>query len=185
MIIGITGTLGAGKGTAVEYLVNEKGFTHLSAREFFIEEVTRRGLPVNRDTITEVANDLRTKHGLTYAVEHLFAQAKEKGGDAVLESIRTPSEGEFLKAHGALLWAVDADRELRYERIVKRGSETDHVTFDEFVAHEEREMHSTDPAKQSIAQVMAMADHIFHSNGSKEELYVEVEEALQEAGFKA
>ena len=31
-IVGITGTLGAGKGTVVEYLTQQKGFKHYSAR---------------------------------------------------------------------------------------------------------------------------------------------------------
>ncbi len=182
MIIGITGTLGAGKGTVVEYL-QTKGFKHFSARAFFTEEVIKRGLPVNRDTITETANDLRTKFGLTYVVENLLEQARKQGGDAVLESIRTPSEAEYLKTHGAKLWAVDADREVRYERIYKRGSETDNVTFEEFVAHEERELHNDDPAKQSIAKVMVLADHIFHNDTTPEEMFLDVEEALKEAGI--
>jgi len=42
IIIGITGTLGAGKGTVVEYL-QEKGFRHYSARGFITKEVEKRG----------------------------------------------------------------------------------------------------------------------------------------------
>ena len=56
-IIGITGTIGAGKGTIVDYLVKEKGYVHYSVREFLAEEVIKRGLEVNRDTLTEVGND--------------------------------------------------------------------------------------------------------------------------------
>ena len=43
-IIGITGTLGAGKGTIVDYLVQKKGYLHYSVRAFLSEEVKRRGL---------------------------------------------------------------------------------------------------------------------------------------------
>ena len=39
VIIGITGTLGAGKGTIVDYLKEERGFLHFSARQFIIEEI--------------------------------------------------------------------------------------------------------------------------------------------------
>ena len=49
--IGITGTLGAGKGTIVDYLVQNRGFVHYSVRAFLIEEIKRRGLEANRDTI--------------------------------------------------------------------------------------------------------------------------------------
>ena len=36
-IIGITGTLGAGKGTIVDYLVQKKGYVHYSVRSFIAE----------------------------------------------------------------------------------------------------------------------------------------------------
>jgi len=181
MMIGITGTLGSGKGTVVDYLVKTHGFKHYSGREFFIEEVKRRGLSVNRDTITETANSLRTEHGPSYVVETLFARAGEAGGDTVIESIRTLAEGEFIKSRGGLLLGVDADIHSRYERITKRMSETDSVSFEKFVADEEREMHSTDPAKQNIAGVMAMAGIVLHNDGTQEELFLQVEEALKKA----
>ena len=42
MIIGITGTDGSGKGTVVDYLVEQKGFKHYSARAIFEEEIARQ-----------------------------------------------------------------------------------------------------------------------------------------------
>lgn len=64
-IIGITGTLGAGKGTIVDYLI-KKGYVHYSVRAFIAEEVRRRGMEVNRDSLTLVANDLRASHSQLY-----------------------------------------------------------------------------------------------------------------------
>ena len=43
IIIGITGTLGAGKGTIVDYLCKKRGFLHYSVREFLVEEIKNRG----------------------------------------------------------------------------------------------------------------------------------------------
>ena len=70
--IGITGTLGAGKGTIVDYLVKNRGFVHYSVRAFLTEEIKRRGLEVNRDTMAMVGNDLRAKHTPSYIVEELY-----------------------------------------------------------------------------------------------------------------
>ena len=39
IVIGITGTIGAGKGTIVEYLVEKKGFLHFSVREFLLKKI--------------------------------------------------------------------------------------------------------------------------------------------------
>lgn len=45
LVIGITGTLGAGKGTIVDYLVDSKGFAHYSVRAYLIEEIKKREPP--------------------------------------------------------------------------------------------------------------------------------------------
>ncbi|MBP9711116.1 MAG: AAA family ATPase [Candidatus Pacebacteria bacterium] len=177
MIIGITGTLGAGKGTVVEYL-KTKGFKHFSARAFFIEDVQKRGLPVNRDTITEVANDLRAQHGPGYFTEEALRRAGAEGGDVVIESIRTVGEVMHLASHGATLWAVDADKRTRYDRIYKRASETDQISFEKFVADEEREWSNTDPSKQNLKGVIEKADIVLTNNGTQEELFAQVEAAL-------
>ncbi len=179
MIIGITGTNGAGKGTVVEYLVTQKGFKHYSARKFFTEELNLRGLPVNRDTMTEVANDLRTKFGPSYFTEQAIARAEKEGGDVVIESIRSVGEAEFLKTHTAVLWAVDADVQARYERVTRRMSETDMISFDKFVTDEEREWDNEDPTKQNLKKVMKMADAVLTNNGTQEELFAQVEEVLK------
>ena len=46
VIIGITGTLGAGKGTIVDYLVNKKSFYHYSVSGYLKEELQKQLLPI-------------------------------------------------------------------------------------------------------------------------------------------
>lgn len=181
MIIGITGTNGAGKGTIVDYLANTKGFAHYSVREFLIKEIEARGLPVERPTMRQVANELRKEHGPAYVVEALLSRAQTETDNVVVESIRTVGEAELLKSKGALLWAVDADRAVRYERVLKRWSETDKVDFETFCIYEDREMQSTEPWDMNVFAVMKMADHVFTNNGTQEELFMQVEEALKKA----
>jgi dephospho-CoA kinase len=179
MLIGITGTNGAGKGTVVDYLVMSKGFSHYSARIFILEEIKRRGMPQNRESTREVANMLRKEHGPSYLMERLYDIAKDEP-KAVLESVRTIGEAEFLKSKGAILFAVDAERTLRYDRITARGSETDHVTFEQFCAQEDREMASSDPWDMNVFGVMQMSDARIENNGTVEELRQKVDEALAE-----
>ena len=179
IIIGITGTIGAGKGTIVESLVREKGFAHFSAREFIMEEVRRRGMPENRDSTTPVANDLRAKFGPNYIAEELYRRAQATGKDAVIESLRAPAEVEALRAKGNFtLFAVDADPKTRYERIQSRRSETDRISFEKFLADERREMENPEKHQQNIAACIAMADHRFENNGTVAELERQVEVVL-------
>lgn len=178
MIIGITGTLGAGKTTVVEYL-QDKGFVHYSVRDFLTRVLRERGQPVDRDGMVQVANELRSRYSPSYIVEKLYEEASEAGHDAVIESIRTPGEVEALRNHGDfLLLSIDADPRVRYDRVYQRGSETDNVSFEQFRRNEEREMQSTDPHKQNIQKCMDQADAHIENSGTLEKLYRNVEEVV-------
>lgn len=178
-IIGITGTLGAGKGTIVEYLVSKYGFTHYSVRGYLIGELEKRGITVNRDTLTQLANELRAQNSPSFIAEELYKEALLSGKNCIIESIRTLGEVTALQSKGGFqLFSVDTDRRIRYERIKLRGSETDQVSFETFSSNEEREMSSTDPNKQNLSACMQKADFHFTNNGTFEELYQQVDAAL-------
>lgn len=181
MIIGITGTDGAGKGTVVSYLVEELGFTHFSARELIVNEIKKRGLEVKRENMRLVANEMRKEFGTDVIVKKSLEKMNDEHiTDAVIESIRTISEGETLKANGGILLAVDADQQIRYERIVARQSESDCVTFEEFKAQEELEMNDPDPNGMQKAKVMEMADHTIFNDNHMEVLRQDIETFLKE-----
>ncbi len=178
-IIGLTGTLGAGKGTVVDYL-KEKGCRHYSARAFIVAEIERQGLPVNRDTMVRVANELRREHSPSFIIEALYDQAvTDQAGDCVIESIRTEGEIKALrqKDHFQLL-AVDAEQALRYERIKKRGSETDAISLAKFQADEAREMSSGDPNEQNLIGCLKLADQVISNNGTISQLRAAIDRFL-------
>ena len=181
LIIGITGTLGAGKGTVVEFLEKQKGFYHYSVREYLLEEIRERGMAENRDSMFNVANELRAQHGPAFITDQLYLKAAESGQNCIIESIRTPGEIFSLKEKGSFfLFAVDADPKLRYKRIVERSSETDKISFNTFIENETREMNTSDPNKQNLKACIRAADFVLYNNGSKEDLFREVEKALKQ-----
>ncbi|MDO8518113.1 MAG: AAA family ATPase [bacterium] len=185
MIIGITGTDGGGKGAVVEYLVGQKGFIHCSARVLFVDEIKKRGLEVNRANTRIVANDMRATHGDDFLIaEYQRRTGFDTAKNYVVESLRTTAEVATLKKFGGILWAVDADKHARYERIQLRASGTDEVSFEEFVAHEALEMNDPDPHGMQKAKVIAAADHIFYNNGTQADLFAQVEEVLGKVGVK-
>ena len=178
-IIGITGTLGAGKGTIVDYLTQHHGFRHFSVRGYLTKLIVAKGGEVNRDTLVATANELRAQNTPSFIAEELYREAAESGQDCIIESIRTVGEVNALHAKGNFtLFAVDADQKVRYGRIVERASETDKVSFEVFAGNEAREMNSDDPNKQNLAACMRMADYRFTNDGSFDGLYRQVDEAL-------
>lgn len=175
IVIGITGTLGAGKGAIVEYLQNKEGFNHFSVRDFIAREIRKRGLELNRDTLTATANELRAKNSPSYITDQLFAEARKSGKNSIIESIRTPGEISSLREKGRFfLFAVDADEKIRFSRIRKRGSATDHIDYETFLANEQREMNTDDPSKQNLKKCIELANYKFINNGTIEELEAQV-----------
>lgn len=179
MIIGITGTDGAGKGTVVEYLVGQLGFIHCSARAIWEEEFKKRNIASSRENMRLVANELRGIHGNDFLIKYYLPIIQNEGyKNSVIESVRAIAEVDTLKENGGILIAVDADQHLRYERIAARGSATDQVSFEKFVAQEELEMNDPNPNGMQKAEVMEMADYTILNEGTVEELHQKIEEVL-------
>lgn len=180
MIIGITGSFGAGKGAAVEYLKEHHGFNHYSASGFIAEEVVRQGLSVNRDTLTEVANALRKEHGPSYVIDSLYERAEKDGGDAVIESLRAVAEVRRIKELGGIVLGIDAPPELRYERTITRGSEKDGVSYEKWLAQEKAESNPHDSTKQNIFGALKESDFVISNEGTMEELGEKIDEVLSQ-----
>jgi dephospho-CoA kinase len=180
MIIGITGTIGAGKGTVAEYLV-KKGFKHYSVRDYLTNEIKKRNLPLNRDTLVNIANELREKHSPSYIIEKLFKKALKKNEDCIIESIRNIGEVIAIQKKGGLILAIDANPKIRYERIKKRSSYTDNITFKEFIENEKREMNNNDPNKQNLSKCIELANYKIENNKYIEDLYTEIEGFIKDA----
>lgn len=179
IIIGITGTLGAGKGTIVEYLVKNKGFKHYSVGDFLIGELKKQKRIVDRDGMREIANEIRTKFGPDYITKKLFEKAEKENSDSIIESIRNPKEAEFIKTSGGYLFAVDADQRTRYKRISSRGSSKDSVSLREFKIQEQKEKRSKDPNSQNLEVCIKMADYKFKNNRTIKDLNKKIEEVIR------
>ncbi len=179
-IIWITWPQAAGKWEIVNYLVEKKGFAYYSVRGFLTKEIEKRWLPLDRDSMREVANDLRAKHEPSYIVDQLFIEAKQNWKDAIIESIRAIWEVESLKKNSDFIFlAVNADQKLRYERALARKSESDFVSFEKFQEQEALENNNTDPSKQNILACIKLADYIVNNDGDLENLHKQLNTIIE------
>ena len=180
-IIGVTGTLGAGKRKITDYFVIKLGFEHVAVSDTFLQrEALRRRLIPNREARTNIANEFRAQ-GPTKLMEAVYALARpliEAGDNVVIEPQHTVAEVEFIKSLGGVVLGVDADLRIRYARIKERGGPKDHVSFEEFERVQAIQMASSDPNKNNLAAALAAADYHLTNNGTLAELYAQIEQAL-------
>ena len=171
--------MGAGKGTISDYLV-KKWFNHYSVSDYIVEEIKRRGLEVNRDSMYTVGWDLKQKFWPDFIVKELYKKAKTEWKNAIIESIRSPWEIVWLKQLDDFVWlSVDADQKLRYQRIRLRNSVKDQVDFETFASNEARELQgSDDPSKIDLPACIKLSDYKLNNDWTFEDLYAQVDKAL-------
>ncbi|MFZ1074841.1 MAG: AAA family ATPase [Minisyncoccia bacterium] len=182
MIIGLTGTLGAGKGTVVEYLAQKKGFKHFAVSDTLLAgEAVKRGLEATRLVRQQIANEYRAK-GPTKLQEAVYDMARadiEAGHDVFIEPQHTVAEVQFIQSIGGKVISVDANLRIRYDRIKLRGSAKDNVSFEEFEKIQKEEMASDNPNKNNLAAAIAVADFHVTNDGSFEELHAQIDDVLR------
>lgn len=157
MIFGLTGRNGAGKGEAAEFL-KSKGFYYYSLSDVVRDEVRRRGLEMTRENLLVTGRDLRARFGTGFLAQEILDRL-EPDKNYVIDSFRHPDEVAVFRALPDFrLLAVEADLEVRFERLRRRERENDPRSLDEFERLEEREsggsVEGQDlPATEALADV--------------------------------
>lgn len=177
MLIGLTGTNGAGKTSAADYL-KERGLLYLSLSDEIRLELAERKESPTRENLTRVGNELRARHGAAVLARRVMARLSP-GKDYVIDSIRNPSEVAALRElPGFRLVHFDAPREERYRRAVERRDERTPLSFEEFAEQEDREMESHDPTAQQLRATFGLADETLRNAGSLDELKQQLDQLI-------
>ena len=180
MIIGIAGTLGAGKGTVVEYLKSH-GFAHFSSSDVLRRILTERGQEHSRLNTSNLANELLSIYeGGVLHFSNQYAR-EENHKNFILEALHRVNEGEYIKKIGGIILGIDADVEIRYERaIARKEGLKDNVTFEQFLEDSEREDDGKTGTGPNIKAVIKMADYTISNNSNLDELYTQIDKFLEE-----
>lgn len=173
MIIGLTGTIGAGKGTVAEFL-KEKGFTYYSCSDYLREELRNQGKEITVPNLANLGNSIREEYGHGEIAKRLLKQIKEE--NAIVDSLRHPEEIKSLKESGKfVLIGIDANIGIRYERVKSRGKNEDNLSFLEFMSEEEKQKTNSGSTMQ-LHNCLDLADYKIENNDSLEELQKKLEE---------
>ena len=135
IILGLTGTMGSGKGT-IHKCFEASGINYFlsSLSDIVREEARLRNVSSDREVLKKIGNELRSKYG-----EGILAQkAKQllEGKDydlVIIDGIRMPGEVEELRKNSNFyLIGLDAQLETRFLRIKNRAREIEPNTQAEF-----------------------------------------------------
>ncbi|KKT39706.1 hypothetical protein A3K29_02320 [Candidatus Collierbacteria bacterium RIFOXYB2_FULL_46_14] len=172
-VIGLVGPIASGKGEVAKYL-RGLGFTILSLSDRVREEVDARGLPMSRENLQNVGNDLRETFGGHILAERTLELFGNIEGNIVIDSIRNPSEIEFLKQTLDLtVIGIDASPELRLERYLYRAARRgeDRVSESDFIHSNSRDLGIGESVfGQQVGRCLEMADVVIQNEDTKKHL---------------
>ena len=177
MIIGVTGSIAAGKETLTGFL-REKGFVYLETSAMLKEMLVNKELEPSRENMQNLGDDLRKKHGIG-ALMQLLLRKTEKGKNYIFDSLRNPGEADFLRNELGefFLIAVDAPREIRFKRIVQRKKPSDPKTWEDFLRIDERDLcDKENPLGQQVKKCIEIADFKIMNDGDLKGSMKQVEE---------
>ena len=176
MIIGITGTIGAGKNTIADYLAG-KGFRHISVSKFLRDEAVKRSQAPTRVHFREIGNEYRAR-GRTALIEAVLADVNPSKENIIVESLHTVAEVEYVKSLGGKVVSIDAPFAVRYARVQSRHDGKDPSSLDAFVAEEKRQMESSNPDENNLLAAIAAADFHLQNEEKSKELFEKIDVIL-------
>lgn len=194
MIIGLTGSLAAGKGVVAEFL-KEKGFVYLSLSDELRELLKEKKIKITRKNLQDCANKFREENGSDYLARRIISKIKNQQYiKAIVDGIRNPGEVETLRKElkeDFFLVSVDAPEKTRFKRMKKRARESDPDTIEEFRKVDRRDKGIGEKASgQGVGKCMAKADFTLINSGSlkkvKEKinkLYKEIQKRINSEGI--
>lgn len=182
--IAVCGLNGSGKGMFAEIVKkNFENVTYISARELIHTAAKKAGVNIKDRNDLRIFNEDRASKGrlLVHDIFETYSPFNENG-IYIFESLRRVSELKMYKdsfGKDCYIVAVDANEQLRYERIINRGSETDRVSLEQFREQERLENESNNDNEMNVKRCISMADKIFLNETSVEEFEQKVIEYVK------
>jgi dephospho-CoA kinase len=182
-VVGLTGTIASGKSSVKEAIMRKKSCDCVLLSSLIMEEtIKKRGLPVNRFTTQNLGNELRQKYGSDVLAKTAMNFMQKNKEVLIIDGLRNPGEVEFLKRNNGtnfVLIAVDAPREIRWQRVVQRNKPSDPKTPEDFAKVDDRDQGVGEPDYgQQVRKCIEMADYVLTNDGSYEDFLKKCDEVV-------
>lgn len=181
-VIALVGMPGAGKSYCVDHLT-DKGLPKVYFGGITVDEVKRRGLPVNETNEKMVREELRKNEGAGVMAVRMIAKIEElfeSGHDVIVaDGLYSWTEYKIFKeafGDNVLIVAIAAPRKLRHERLATRPVRP--LTEEEVTAREYAEIENIEKGGP-----IANADYTLLNDSTKDGLLKDLDALLVETGF--
>ena len=175
MVLAAVGKNGTGKDFFLEYIAKKYNLPMVSIGDVVRELAAKDGLELTRENLHATSKKYMDAYGQTFFPDQIVKKIKESGAPVYLVSgIRPLSDVLFFKeAFGDEFVLVDiviSDDDVRYQRMLARGSERDGKSVEklrEFDEGEERQFHTSESEK--------MANYVIKNDGGVEDFYAAID----------
>ncbi|MEI8343816.1 MAG: AAA family ATPase [Candidatus Moraniibacteriota bacterium] len=176
LILGIAGEMGSGKGTVAQHVIAERGGSAHRFSTILRDVLDRLYLDQSRDNIQVLSMILRKNFGEDIMAKGMYHDVQNDTHDIVIvDGVRRMADILYLRelSHFKLVY-VEAEMENRYERILKRGENTDDAnkTLEEFKAEHEAD------SELQIRDLKNYADYVMSNDGTYVDLYKQLDEII-------
>ncbi|MEI8360652.1 MAG: AAA family ATPase [bacterium] len=177
LIIGITGLMASGKGTAAKYIVDNYSASSHRFSTMLRDTLDRYYLPHTRENMVTVSEIMRTSFGQDILAKVMAEDAKNDEKEiVVIEGIRRMADITHLsKLNNFVLVQIIAEPKLRHSRLSIRGENADDntKTYDQFIQD-----HNL-PTEKTIPEVMNQAKETLDNNLDMKELSVQIDNLIK------
>lgn len=176
-ILGLAGEIASGKGTTAQYIIDKyNGSSHRFST--MLRDVARRMyLEENRENLQKLSTIFRQNfHDDLLSMVIAKDVENDKYEIIAIDGVRRLADISYLKKiDGFKLVYIEADIKKRFDRITKRGENTDDTkkTFGEFEKDHKRE------AELQIKELKNHADYVIDNNGNFDDLYRKIDKIIE------
>lgn len=176
IILGIAGEIAGGKGALANH-IKEKYNGSVHRFSSVLRDVAKRmHLEENRSNLQKISTIFRENFSSNILSEVVYHDVMEDEHEIiVIDGVRRIDDIEYLKKLPEFkLVYIEAEMEIRYERLIKRRENSDDAekTFEEFKADHERE------AELQIKDLKNYADFNINNDGTFLEFYHQIDSII-------
>lgn len=173
--LGVLGPVGSGKGFAAKYISRKYGYRMITMGNIVRSLAKKEGIKPTRPNLEKVQRKYRDKYGSDFVIQQAIKKAQTSKRPVVLDGLRAEVDAVTAKKIlGAKLILVDADPEVRFERMKRRRRADFSKTFEDF-----KKIEALEDKTFHLNKTFSHADYKADNTDGKKSLYDQLSKIMK------